>query len=409
MAHVVMLRTRLTSGAQPEPVVADTAASLAALDHEVTLLAWDRDGDSDCEAQAGWGRLVRYRRACSLNAPLAFVRELPRFWCWCLRRIIALRGGDLVIHAHDLDTLPLGLFAARLLRAPLVYDCHENYPALVEGAVSHRAALRLHQLEARLLRRCDGVLAAGPQGFARLTAMRHEGGGAPFSAPLEEALAVLKLPQPELVRDGVALVGNLKRLEDYPAATIAARKPGKQLKVLYIGVLEKRPSRGILETALAIEGLRDVEFQIGGFGTLVPQLERLCRRLRHSRYLGPVPPGDVARLTLEADAVLMALDPANLNSRLSAPNKLFEAMCAGVPVITCSELLMGHFVADEQIGATFAWGDWRALRRSARELRDSPATRDAMGRRGRALAESGFHWDAAAERLARLYDSVLKR
>ncbi|OIR10895.1 MAG: hypothetical protein BEU05_01170 [Marine Group III euryarchaeote CG-Bathy2] len=408
MAHVVMLRTRLTAGAQPEPVVADTAASLAALGHEVTLLAWDRDGDSDAESKAEWGRLVRYRRACPLNAPLAFVRELPRFWCWCLRQTFALRG-DLMIHAHDLDTLPLGLFAARLLRAPLVYDCHENYPALVEGAVSHRAALRLHRLEARLLWCCDGVLAAGPQGFARLTAMRGEGHGAPFSAPLEEALAVLQLPQAELVRDGVALVGNLKRLEDYPAAAVAARKPGKQLNVIYIGVLEKQPSRGILETALAVEGLRDVEFLIGGFGTLVPQLERLCRRLRHTRYLGPVPPDDIARLTLEADAVLMALDPANLNSRLSAPNKLFEAMCAGVPVITCRELLMGHFVADEQIGATFAWGDWRALRRSARELRDSPAERDAMGRRGRALAESGFHWDAAAERLARLYDSVLKR
>ena len=84
-------------------------------------------------------------------------------------------------------------------------------------------------------------------------------------------------------------------------------------------------------------------------------------------------------------------------------------MCAGVPVITCRELLMGHFVTDEGIGATFAWGDGRALRRSARELRDSPAERSAMGRRGRALAESGFHWGAAAERLARLYDSVLKR
>ncbi len=194
MAHIVMLRTRLTSGAQPEPVVADTAASLTALGHEVTLLAWDRDGDSDGKSQAEWGRIIRYRRACPLNAPLAFARELPRFWCWCLRQMLALRG-DLVIHAHDLDTLPLGLFAARLLPAPLVYDCHENYPALVEGAVSHRAALRLHRLEARLLRRCDGVLAAGPQGFARLTAMRRNGRSAPFSAPLEEALAILQLPQ----------------------------------------------------------------------------------------------------------------------------------------------------------------------------------------------------------------------
>ncbi len=43
--------------------------------------------------------------------------------------------GDLVFQAHDLDTLPLGLFAARLLREPLIYDCHENYPALAKRLV----------------------------------------------------------------------------------------------------------------------------------------------------------------------------------------------------------------------------------------------------------------------------------
>ena len=47
-----MLRTRLTAGAQPEPVVADTALSLAAQGHEVTLLAWDRDSTGGAEAQA---------------------------------------------------------------------------------------------------------------------------------------------------------------------------------------------------------------------------------------------------------------------------------------------------------------------------------------------------------------------
>ncbi len=167
MTHVVMLRTRLTAGAQPEPVVADTAASLAAQGYDVTLLAWDRDGGSDAESQAAWGRIVRYRRACPLNAPLAFALCLPRFWGWCLGQLLAMRGRELVVHAHDLDTLPLAAFAAKLLRAALVYDCHENYPALVEGAVSHRAVLRLHRLEARLLPRCDGVLAAGPDRSAR--------------------------------------------------------------------------------------------------------------------------------------------------------------------------------------------------------------------------------------------------
>jgi len=403
VAHVVMLRTRLTAGAQTEPVVADTALSLAAQGHEVTLLAWDRDSTAGAEAQAEWGRLVRYRRACPLNAPLVFLRELPRFWCWCLRQILALRRRDLVIHAHDLDTLPLALFVAKLLRAPLIYDCHENYPALVDGAVSHRAALRLHQLEATLLRSCDGVLAAGPQGLVRLAGMRRSGGAASFSASVEEALDVLRAEPMEGLREGVTLVGNLKRLAEYPAEQIAARQPAKRLQLLYIGVLEKHPSRGVLETALAIEGLEGVEFLIGGFGTLVPQLERLCSRLQNTQYLGPVPPGEVATHTMEADAVLLALDPANLNNRLATPNKFYEAMAAGVPLVTCRELLLGHFVAEAGIGVAFAWGDWHELRRAIAGLRDAPEERKTMGARARELAERRFGWTVCEARLAELY------
>ncbi len=396
-----MLRTRLTSGAQPEPVVADTAASLAALGHEVTLLAWDRDGDSDGESEAEWGRIVRYRRLCPLNAPLAFARELPRFWCWCLRQSLAIRG-DLVIHAHDLDTLPLGLFAARLLRAPLIYDCHENYPALVESAVSHQTALRLHRLEARLLPYCDGILAGGPGYYARLRQMLRRGAAAPFSATVAEALEVMQTTSTGADKGRLALIGNAKRLADYRLPE-TPRQPGEPFRLLYIGVLEKRPSRGILETALAVEGLRDVEFLVGGFGTLVPQLERLCHRLHNTCYLGPVPPDEVAQRTMAADAVLLALDPANLNNRLSAPNKLFEALAAGVPLITCRELLLGHFVAEVGTGIAFAWGDWRGLRAAVAGLRDTPGERSAMGWRARALAEERFNWTVCEARLAAVY------
>ena len=60
----------------------------------------------------------------------------------------------------------------------------------------------------------------------------------------------------------------------------------------------------------------------------------------------------------------MALDPANDNNRMSTPNKLFEAMSAGVPIITCRELLMGQFVENEDIGLAFEWGRWDQLAES---------------------------------------------
>ena len=407
MALVAMVRTRLTTGGAPEPVVHDTAASLRALGHEVVLLAWDRDARHPLRSATEWGRIERYRRACPLNDARAFATALPRFYLWTLRRLLTLRRAPLVLHFHDLDTLPLGVAAARLLRRPLVYDCHENYPALVRGAVSDDVAQRLHRLEARLLRSCDGVLAAGPQGYARLGAMLRDGQGAPFAATLEQALAVLRRPDGDFRRGRLTLLGNLKRLEVFDAPGDAPRKLPDGFRLLYIGVLERHPSRGILETALAVERMAGVHFIVGGFGTLAPRLERLVRRLRHTLFLGPVNPGDIPALTKAADAVLLALDPANLNNRLSVPNKLFEAMAAGIPVIACHELLAGQLVEAEGCGVTFAWGDWRGLRAVVARLRDDPQARQAMGRRGRALAESRFNWGVCEERLGALYGRVM--
>ena len=66
-------------------------------------------------------------------------------------------------------------------------------------------------------------------------------------------------------------------------------------------------------------------------------------------YIGSIHPDNVPLQTIDCDAVIMALDPSNDNNRMSAPNKLFEAMSAGVPIITCKELLMGQFVKNEEM------------------------------------------------------------
>ena len=114
----------------------------------------------------------------------------------------------------------------------------------------------------------------------------------------------------------------------------------------------------------------------------------------------------MAAHTLEADAVLLALDPANLNNRLATPNKFYEAMAAGIPLVTCRELLLGNFVAEAGIGVAFPWGDWHGLRRLVAELRDAPGERAAMGARARALAEKRFGWTVCEARLAELYSRL---
>ena len=463
MSLVIMVRTRLTTGGIAEPVVADTAKSLAKLGHRVILLAWDRTGMFETTTTTEWGTTWRYQEKCTLNDPFVFARKLPGFLWWSTWQILAFHKleKDIILHYHDLDTLPGGVFTSKILERPLVYDCHENYPGLVKGAVSNTMANGLHMLEAMLLKSCTGIISAGPANYARIKNMLESGIKAPFAATEEEATAVMNMAHRDFMNSKLTRIGNVKRLETYPLRNIVeqdfseyyiqikklrekideldkrdvntdklqkqvekiekkiedlkrsgttpkVRTENETFRLLYIGVLEKRPSRGIIETALTVNKMKGVQFDIGGFGTLVPTLKKIDKKFKNVNYMGPIHPDNIPLLTIECNAVLMALDPANINNRLSAPNKLFEAMAAGVPIITCKELLMGQFVEREKIGLTFEWGKWDRLKAAIMKLMFDPQKCAEMGKRARKLAEKTHNWEHCEERLESLYQFVKK-
>ena len=405
-----MVRTRLTTGGFAEPVVADTAKSLSKQGHRVILLAWDRTGKNETTSTTEWGTIWRYQEECALNNAILFARKLPGFLSWSTWQILAFQKieKDIILHYHDLDTLVGGVFTSKLAELPLIYDCHENYPGLVEGAVSRFIARRLHALEARLLNYCDGIISAGPANYARISRMLSEGVNAPFAASEEEAFKVMSLPQSDFLNTKLTRVGNLKRLENYPSRRIENKEKKDTFRLLYIGVLEKHPSRGIVETILTVSKMKGIQFDIGGFGTLVPTIKKLADNYENVNYLGPIHPDNVALKTIESDAVLMALDPTNINNKLSAPNKLFEAMAAGIPMVTCKELLMGEFVEREEIGLAFEWGKWDRLKAILLKMMFDENLCKSMGKRARNLAEKKHNWDYCEDRIESLYRFVKK-
>ena len=403
-----MVRTRLTAGSLAEPVVADTAKSLSRMGHRVILLAWDRTAKGEEAVSTDWGTIWKYQEKCSLNNPLSFARKLPGFLRWSTWQILAFHNieKNIILHYHDLDTLLGGVFTSKILGLPLVYDCHENYPGLVKGAISPRGARILHRLEAYLLKFCAGIMAAGPAGYVRLKDMLKMGSKAPFSADKNKALKVLNMPQNDFLNTTITRIGNAKRLDAYPLSRITKRKRNKKFRLLYIGVLEKHPSRGIIETAITVNKMKGIQFDIGGFGTLVPTITKICGKMENVNYIGSIHPENVPLQTIESDAVLMALDPKNDNNRMSAPNKLFEAMSAAVPIITCKELLMGQYIENEEIGLTFEWGKWDRLKASLMKLMYDKELHAKMGKRGRKLAEKTHNWDKCEERIEYLYRHI---
>jgi glycosyltransferase involved in cell wall biosynthesis len=178
----------------------------------------------------------------------------------------------------------------------------------------------------------------------------------------------------------------------------AAGLPASRRIVLFLGRLGRE--RGLDEAAAAVLAVDDTALAVLGFG---PWADRLRERDRDPRFAGrhvtlpAVHPLDVPRWTASADVSIVAVPANSLNQRLSTPNKFWESLTAGTPIVVGRDLeVMRGIVESERIGAIADPADPDDLARAIRAIIDAPAAeREAMRLRCVLLARDRYNWETA--------------
>ena len=176
--------------------------------------------------------------------------------------------------------------------------------------------------------------------------------------------------------------------------------PAERAIVLFLGRIGRE--RGLDEAAEAVLRLDDAALVVLGFG---PWADTLRQRDADPRFVGrhvtlpPVHPDDVPAWTASADVSIVAVPANSLNQRLSTPNKFWESMTAGTPIVVGRDLeVMRSIVEAEDIGATADPADPDDLARALRSLLEAPAAeRDARRARALAAARDRYNWETAVE------------
>jgi len=363
-AKVLML---LADEYRPDPRVRKEALALMEAGLDVTVIEWDRSRSRSAREVEGVRVIgVRTGRVGGLTSLLL---RFPVFWLRLFMR--GLRSPAQVVHAHDLDTLLPAVLVSRFRGLPLIYDAHEHYAAMVAGDLPGFMTRMLDRLEAWLVRRAHLVISVNQK--------------------IEEHL------RPNVRGDSVIVMNCIDLLERRPP------HEGRELTLIYSGSLD--PSRYVMEVAEAIHETEGTQLMVAGKGPLRDRLERLAVDTDRIEFVGYLPHPRLLELTREAEVVLCLLDPSNGNNRIGTPNKLFESMVLGVPILVSKGTHSAEIVEQEGCGLSIDWGE-REFFQALEELRD-PEVRERMARSGRKAAEARYNWEIMGESLVRAYGRLL--
>lgn len=191
---------------------------------------------------------------------------------------------------------------------------------------------------------------------------------------------------------------------------IAAAEPGASPDapiLLYQGAF--REDQGIEELlpALSMLPLRDVALVAVflGFGRMEERLrEAASATPGRIVVLPPVPSNDLLEWTAGADVSFVGAPPKTINLRLTIPNKLFESLMVGVPVVVAGGTAVGALVEEAGVGVVVEPWSVEGVAGGLAALLAAPAVaREALRVRARAVALDRYNWETERVGLVDLY------
>ncbi|MEZ5552623.1 MAG: glycosyltransferase [Pseudomonadales bacterium] len=294
---------------------------------------------------------------------------------------IADRKCDVIV-ANDLPMLPVAAKLAEQSGARLVYDSHELYS---EQEFSEREKERWSRIEAKYIHRCSAVITVNESIASELT-RRYD------VAPVHVIL-------------------NAERSSNPPTRSAYFHDryglPETTGVLLFQGGMTSGRNIETLVRSMSMVN-SDIALVLMGDGELSSSLESLVKRLQLQDrvYLHPaVPQSDLLARTAAASAGVIPYLATCLNNYYCTPNKLFEFIAAGVPILASELPELSKFVNGWEIGLV---GDTSTPEHTA-HLIDQFFADDKRLETFRHNVESArleINWETEEKKLINIFDSL---
>ena len=296
---------------------------------------------------------------------------------------LSIKEGANIYHFHDPELIVCGIGLKIFTKAKVIYDVHEDVPKEILGKEWLPNFLRkwiahgVKWVEIFAARFLDAMVVATPSIAKRF--------------PPSKTTIVQNFPKAD---------------ERSEKRNYLERSKG----IVYVGDI--RVVRGAHEMVNAIELLRDVDdanlFMVGRFTP--PSLKDVLERhpgWKRVRFLGWQGENHVKEILKDSRIGLLIFHP--LPNHIEAqPNKLFEYMAAGLPVVASDFPLWRKIISEGPCGLLVNPLDTQMIADAIKYLLDNPREAEEMGKRGRDMVLRKYRWEHEEKKLLSLYRGLLK-
>lgn len=277
------------------------------------------------------------------------------------------------IHACDFDCGFVSMIISKLFKKKLVYDMYDYYtdsrpmPKKIEKIVNN--------LENKVINCAEVAIICGD--------WRKE---------------QIKFANPKKI----AVIHNTPDIRNIENKKIMKSSSNK-IKIGYVGILQDH--RLLIEVLEKIKNNKKYELHIGGFGKYENYINELAEKYNNVYFYGSLPYDEVLCLEQECDILFATYDPEIKNHKYSAPNKIYEAMALGKPIIVCDDTGIDKLVLNEKIGTSIKYNA-ESFIESLDYLAKNKNVSQEMGFKAKELYNRKYNWLSMEKELINIYNEL---
>jgi glycosyltransferase involved in cell wall biosynthesis len=293
----------------------------------------------------------------------------------------ALRLDGSLYHFHDPELIPIGLLL-KLRGKIVIFDSHEDYASEL--------------LNKDYLPRLVGrVISAAYSRLERFASKR-------FDATVTATGRIAEIFESYSKNNKVVVVNNYPLLADQPESQVLA---AKSIDIVFAGAISD--VRGVYELVQSLSFNPGWKLAIAGtFAT--HKVEERITALPEWKYVdfrGQMPQGDVLELLGQSRLGMVTYLPTP-NHIEAQPNKLFEYMYAGIPVVASDFPLWKQIIEGNHCGICVNPESPESISVGVRRLLDNPKLRAEMGKNGMKAVVEKYNWNLEKAKLPMVYKTL---